>query len=154
MSWQPESTRWQQGRPAGRPQVEEGAGALVRPVLLGLAAGLGVALAGLVLVGVLVLGAGGDAGSGTVLALATGLGVPLLALASALGAGLAGRRAGALRLPAGTARRTALGTGAGVGTVALALGVAPGLRWLTLPLYLAGVLAGTLLGSRRAAPRR
>lgn len=158
MSWQPESTRWQQDRPgddAGT-AVQDGAGALVRPMLLGLAAGLGVALAGLVVVGVVVLGIGGGGSSagGGLLVLAAGLGVPLLALAASLGAGLAGRRAATLRLRPGVARQAALGTGAAVGAVALALGIAPGLRWPTLPLYLAGVAAGTVLGARRATPGR
>jgi hypothetical protein len=143
--------------PAG-PGAREGWSALPVPIALGLAIGTLVQLLGFVLVTVIVLGSTGPGqhlSGGRVLGTCL-VGAGSLTLACALAARTCSRRGGVRgvrgvrQVDGRLLHRSALGAGLGLGGVVLLIGLAPVLRWTTLPIYLAAVVAGSVLGARTA----
>lgn len=128
---------------------QDGAGALVLPVAVGLAVAFVTYLALYALIVSMALAKADDgrpftAGRGVVVGVQ---GAMALGVASALGAWLTGRRVRLRDVPLSRARRVALLTGAILAAAVLLLGLSLALRPVTVPIYLLAVAGGTLLGS-------
>ena len=131
-------------------EIPESAAHLVLPALLGVVLAGVVQLVMFALVLAVTLATfdyNRDFGTGDAVVIsifgAIGLGV-----ACALGAWVCARRARLRQVPASWVRRAALATGLGVGVLAVVLGLALAVRGVTIPIYAAGVIAGSVLGAR------
>jgi len=138
-----------------RPSLDGSPREALLPMGLGLAAGVVTYLALFVIILSITL-AGFDYSKtfgnadAVEIALQSGLG---LGVASGLGAWICARRSRARDIPATWVQRSALITGLTIGLAAILLGLAPGLRGITLPIYLLLPIIGTLLGIRLSSPR-
>ena len=138
-------------RPPGRSDelYQDGAGALVLPVAVGLVVAFVTYLALYAVIVSLALAKADDgrpftSGSGVVVGIQGAL---ALGVASALGAWLTGRRVSLRHVTRSRARGVALLTGAILAAVVLLLGLSLAVRPLTVPIYVLAVVGGTMLGS-------
>jgi hypothetical protein len=123
---------------------------LSMPIALGAAIGVLVQLLGFVLVTVIVLGSTGpgDQLTGARVIGITAAGAGCLALACGLAARTCSRRGTSQRVDPRLVHRSAVSLGLILGCLALLIGLAPALRWTTLPVCLIAVAAGSAAGAR------